>query len=322
MQLHRVNGMWKCINCGSTSAERPTFCRNCGLVQAGIGTHEKYQILENYCYPLSLIMRNNDIPHYFIDACAGSGKVQAYDKDVYLDGSPLIMAKTRDRVEEKIIDKTRTKHVRCIFIEINPKTRGLLEKWTCDYPNCEIIEGDCNRKLPNILDRLDSERWKPFAFIYVDPFGLGDPPIMMETLRRVLERNYTELFIQLSVDGLIRAAGWLKYRDSRDSVKRRKAQTFCETLGLVIGDDRIDEFCEKWLTWRQGDKEIKSLKYYISGLRNYFPHIEYVGIPIGSKSPVYYLIYTSRKLTGKKIMQGIITNAKRKGSETLERWFG
>jgi len=313
--------MWKCINCGSTSLERPTFCKNCGLVQAGIGTHEKYQILENYCYPLSLIMRNNNITHYFIDACAGSGKVQGHHEDRYLDGSPLIMAKTRDRVEESIRDKTKTNHVKCIFIEVNPKTRNLLEKWTCDFPNCEIIRGDCNQELPKVLDRLDSEEWKPFAFIYVDPFGLGEPPIMMDTLKRVLERDYTELFIQFSVDGLIRTAGWLKHRESRDLRKREKAQTFYETLRLVIGDDRIEDFCKKWSIWQQGEKEIKALKYYVSGLCKYFPHVECVGIPIGSKSPVYYLTYTTRKKTGKKIMQEIMTKARRKGSETLERWF-
>ena len=313
--------MWKCINCGSTSSERPTFCKDCGLVQAGVGTHEKYQILESYCHPLSLIMRNRKLDHYFIDACAGSGKVQAYRKDEYLDGSPLIMSKTRDWVEEKIRDKSKPKHVKCILIEVNPKTRNLLERWTCDFPDCEIIPGDCNRELPKVLDRVDSEWWKPFAFIYVDPFGLGDPPIMMETLRRVLERDYTELFIQLSVDALIRASGWLKHLDSPDSEKRKKAESFCETVRLVIGDDRIEEFCEKWSRWREGEKESKTLQYYVSGLCNYYPHVECVGIPVGSKSPVYYLVYTSRNETGKKIMQGIIMTAKRKGTESLERWF-
>lgn len=266
-------------------------------------------------------MRNRNLDHYFIDACAGSGKVQAYDKDEYLDGSPLIMAKTRDWVEEKIRDKTKTKDVKCIFIEVNRKTRILLEKWTCDLPDCEIIRGDCNRELPKVLDRLDSKWWKPFAFIYVDPFGLGDPPIMMETLRRVLERNYTELFIQLGVDALIRTSGWLKHLDSRDPQQRKKAESFCETLSLVIGDDRIEEFCEKWLRWREGDKESKALQYYVDGLCNYFPHVECVGIPVGSKRPVYYLVYTTRKEVGRKIMRKIITTAKRKGTESLERWF-
>lgn len=310
-----------CINCGSTSSERPTFCKKCGLVQAGIGTREKYQILESYCHPFSLIMRNNNIEHYFIDACAGSGRIQAYYSDCYTDGSPIIMAKTRNHVEEKIRDKTKTKHAKCIFIEVNPEAHSLLEKYTCDFENCERILGDCNRELPNLLDRIDNEFWKPFAFIYVDPFGLGDPPIMMETLKRVLERDYTELFIQLSVDGLIRTSGWLKHLESQDPQKRQKAESYYQTLKLVIGDDRIEEFYNEWLRWRMGEKESKSLEYYISGLCHYFPHVECLGIPIGSKRPVYYLIYTTRNRTGKKIMQNVIISAKRRGTKSLEKWF-
>jgi three-Cys-motif partner protein len=321
MQLHLVGIMWKCLNCGTTHAERPTFCNVCGLVQAGIGTREKYQILESYCRPLSLIMRNQGITHYFIDACAGSGKIQSYDNDAFLDGSPLIMAKTREWVQGKIRDKDKPKEANCIFIEISPRTFKLLEESTCGAPNCERILGDCNYALPKILDRLDSERFSPFAFIYVDPFGLGDPPIMMETLRRVLERHYTELFIQLSVDGLIRVSGWLPNLKSEDSTLREKAESYCKTLGLFIGNDRMQEFCKEWEKWREGEKEAKALQYYISGLTSYFPHVEYVGIPVGSARPVYYLVYTTRNETGKKIMQNVIAKTKRKGMEPLEKWM-
>jgi three-Cys-motif partner protein len=291
------------------------------LVQAGIGTLEKYKILEDYCHPLSLIMRNNNMTHYLIDACAGSGKVQSHNDKGLIDGSPIIMSKTRDWVQAKIKDKTKTQEVKCIFIEINPKTYKLLEKSTCNASNCERIPEDCNKALPKILDRLDNETRKPFAFIYVDPFGLGDPPIMMETLKRVLERDYTELFIQLTVDGLIRASGWLPHRHSKDATKRQKAESFCNTLRLFIGDDRIDEFCKEWEKWREGEKETMALKYYISGLTRYYPHVEYVEIPVGSTKPSYYLVYTTRNDTGKKIMQGIITKAKRRGSESLERFL-
>jgi len=313
--------MWKCLNCGAVHVERPNFCNNCGLVQAGVGTLEKYNILENYCHPLSLIMRNNNITHYLIDACAGSGRVQAYDDKGLVDGSPVIMARTKEWVQATIKDKTKTEEANCIFIEINPKTYKLLEESTCNALNCERILGDCNQALPKILDRFDSETRKPFAFIYVDPFGLGDPPIMMETLRRVLERDYTELFIQLTVDGLIRASGWLPHRNSEDPTKRKKAESFCNTLRLFIGDDRIDDFCKEWERWREGEKEAKALQYYISGLTKYFPHVEHVEIPLGSARPVYYLVYTTRKDTGRRIMQGIITKAKRRGTESLERFF-
>lgn len=313
--------MWKCKNCGSTSSERPNFCKKCGLVQAGIGTHEKYQILEEYCHPLSLIMRNKHIDHYFIDACAGSGIVQAYYRDEYLDGSPLIMVKTKNWVQETIKNKSKPKQAKCIFIEVNPEAFNLLEKHTCDFAECERILGDCNNILPEVLNRLDGEKRKPFTFIYIDPFGLGDPPIKMETLRRVLERDYTELFIQFTADGLIRTSGWLKHLDSQDPQKRMKAKSYHNTLRCVIGNDRIQEYYRNWFRWREGEKETKAFQYYISGLRDYFQHVEYIGIPVGSARPVYYLIYTSRNETGKKIMQYIILKAKRKGSEDLTKWM-
>jgi len=90
---------------------------------------------------------------------------------------------------------------------------------------------------------------------------------------------------------------------------------------LFIGDDRIDEFCKEWERWREGEKETQTLKYYVSGLTKYYPHVEYVEIPVGSTKPVYYLVYTTRNPTGRKIMQNIITSARRKGTESLEKWF-
>ena len=90
---------------------------------------------------------------------------------------------------------------------------------------------------------------------------------------------------------------------------------------MFIGDDRIEEFYNGWKQCREGEKENRALDYYISGLTSYFPHVETIGIPVGSKRPVYYLVYTTRNSTGKKIMQGIIAKAKRKGTERLERWL-
>ena len=316
--------MWKCINCGFTASQKPIkppLCRNCGLIQAGVGTEEKYKILEDYCHPLSLIMRNRNLDHYFIDACAGSGKVQAFGRDEYLDGSPLIMAKTRYWVEKKIKDKSKPKHVKCIFIEVNPKTYELLKRWTRRFPDCKLISGDCNQVLPQVLDNIESEIWKPFAFIYIDPFGLGDPPIKMETLRRILEREYTELFLQLNIDALIRVAGWLRHLDDPDKRLRQQAESFYEILKVFIGSERIEDFRDKWSKWRKGERESKTLEYYISGLSSYYPFNEHIGIPVGSKRPVYYLIYTTRNETGRKIMRSVMMKARRRGAESLERWL-
>ena len=278
-------------------------------------------ILQEYCHPLSLIMRKQNLDHYFIDACAGSGKVQAYSTDDYLDGSPLIMAKTREWVENTIKDKSKSKHVKCIFIEINPETYELLKKETQDYPNCEVFLGDCNQLLPNILDKLNSGQWKPFAFIYIDPFGLGAPPISKETIKHVLEREHAELFMHLNVDALIRVAGWLRHLDNSDKRLQQQAVSYYNTLRAVFGEDRIEEFHSQWLSWREGEREKKTLDYYLARLRDYYPYVQHIEIPVGSKRPVYYLAYTSRNMTGKKIMEGIMMKARRKGAESLEKWF-
>lgn len=313
--------MWKCVNCGKESQDRPRACSNCGLIQAGIGTVEKYAILDDYCHPLSLIMRNQNFDHYFIDACAGSGIVQANHTDTLLDGSPLIMAKTRDWVENKIKDKSKRKQVNSIFLEFNKKTLDLLTQTVGKYPGCEIERGDCNVLLPRILDRIENETRRPFCFIYIDPFGLGDPVIRMETLKRVLERGFTELFIHLDINAVIRSAGWLKYLNSPDEALKKKAQSFCDTLGLVLGEEKIEEFCANWSKWPRGTRERRSLEYYLVGLEGYYKYIEHIGIPVGTREPVYYLVFATRNQTGHRIMKGIMDKARRRGAEDLSKWF-
>ena len=66
-------------------------------------------------------MRSKGKKHYFIDACAGSGIVQECSGKRILNGSPLIFAKTREKVEQTIRDKTKKPELQCKFIENNKK---------------------------------------------------------------------------------------------------------------------------------------------------------------------------------------------------------
>ena len=59
----------------------------------------------------------------------------------------------------------------------------------------------------------------------------------METLKLVLERGFTELFIHLDMNAVIRSAGWLRHLDSPDESLKKKARSFCDTLGLVLGEE-------------------------------------------------------------------------------------
>jgi len=314
--------MWQCINCKNTLEERPNVCRRCGLVQAGIGTEDKYLILKQYCHALSLIMRSHDIDHYFIDACAGSGRVQAYGRDEYIDGSPLIMLKTRDYVQQKIRDKTKQKHVRCIFIEANEKTYKLLKEWTEGFPSREkVILGDCNKELPEVLDEIERERRKPFAFIYIDPFAMGDPIIKMETSLRVLERDFTELFLQLDAIGIARVFGWME-KENRDDPDQKLGVKRCEeNLRAFLSDEVFEKLHSEWPRLQKGEKGREILKHYIQYVGRYFPRIKYTEIPIGSELPSYYLIFATRNEIGEKIMSDIIGRARREKHRGLGQYL-
>lgn len=315
--------MWQCMHCRCKKPERPDTCPACGLVQAGEGTQDKYEILESYCHPLSLIMRNHGFSHYFIDACAGSGYVQAFEENKLIKGSPIIMAETREWVENTIKDKTKTPSVECIFIEINQKTRELLEKWTNRYQDfIKVIQGDCNTELEKILNKFDSDAPKPFTFIYVDPFGLGSPVIQKRTVERILERQYTELFMHFSWWGVDRSAGYfLRNHNSPDPTVRKTAKTIGETLDIFLD---LKEWPEIWQKYSRNPKKRRDeiLKYYLVSLEKYFKHVEYIEIPVGSEYPSYYLIFTTRNETGRKIMKHIMERKRRRGAESLEKWFG
>jgi len=306
---------WKCVNCGLERDERPRACPKCGLVQAGKWTHQKYGILEEYCHPLCLIMRNQGIEHYCIDACAGSGVVQLFEKPELTDGSPLIMAKTRGWVENTIKDKTKQPSVQCKFIEVDSNTYELLKKHIAPYLEfVECINDDCNKELPLCLDKIPNA----FTLVYIDPFGLGDPVIQYETLEQVLDRSFTELFIHFSWEGISRAAGQLENVDHPNETIRKAARSTIETINSYMKGTQWQEIWKTQPSWRRR-KAI--LELYLSGLKEHYKFIEYVEIPIGSKDPDYYLIFTTRNPTGSKIMKNIIEKKRRKGATPLEKWF-
>jgi three-Cys-motif partner protein len=307
---------WTCCVCGHKEPDRPRrICPNCHIVQASADTRHKYEVLEKYCPPLSLIMRNQEIPHFFVDACAGSGIVQSWD-DRAIDGSPLIMAKTRSIVENEIKDKTKKEEVRCVFIEYDEQTYTRLLKNTEPYQSfCTRLRGDTNELLPNQLNKIKDA----FALIYIDPFGVGNPVIRFETVKRVLERSHTELFIHFSLEAVERSAGLLKNLESNDSTKRSQAEETVHTIDSYMNG-------QSWRNaWTEGvsasDRRKRLLDLYVSSLRKYYDNIKWMEMPIGRRDPDTYLIFTTRNPTGGKIMQAIMDKARRDGTVDLTDWF-
>jgi three-Cys-motif partner protein len=306
--------MWKCASCGCSREEKPTSCPECGLVQAGLWTDQKYEILNDYCHPLSHIMRNQGIKHYFIDACAGSGVIQ--DQSDIIDGSPLIMAKTPEYVQNKIKNKTKEPSVECIFIEINTKTYSHLCKSLDKYRNfVQTTNADANSILISTLDKLQSA----FTFVYIDPFGLGDPVIKYETIKHVLERRFTELFLHFSWEGVSRTAGLLSNIDHHDQTLQKQARSAIATLNLFMGGDIWQEIWRRKMEPSVKRKSILDL--YLNGLKTYYDFPTPIEIPLNSRDPDFYLVFTTRNETGNKIMNDIVNRKRRKGSAKMEDFF-
>jgi len=290
------------------------------MIRTGPGTRQKYEILEAYLPALSLIMRNQGYEHYLIDACAGSGIVRLGETERIIDGSPLIMAKTREEVQKRIKDKTKQPQANCVFIECHPKTFSLLEKTVAPFSTyCRCVHGDCNEKLDTVLDSItsDTKSRNHFAFVYIDPFGLGTPTIRQETLQKALQRPFTELFIHFSWEGVSRVAGMLSNVDSLDDRRREAARSYCSTLDSYL----TPAWCEIEAKKLPSDERRTAyVQLYKTTLQSYYPRVNKVEIPTGEKDPYYFLFFATRNPTGEQIMQNIIAKVRRRGAALLQRF--
>ncbi len=307
----------KCPNCKSEwgGSEK---CASCGMIRTGPGTLQKYEILADYLPALSLIMRNQGYEHYLIDACAGSGIVRLNESSRIIDGSPLIMAKAREVVQTRIKDKTKEHQAKCIFIEFHSKTFDLLKTTIAPFSSyCRCVPGDCNQELDTELEGITSDLMPKnhFAFVYMDPFGLGAPTIQQSTLERVLTRKFTELFVHFSWEGVSRVAGSLRNLDAQNETLRKTATSQCQTL-------------DSYLTPAWREIEVKNMRpderrsafvnLYRTTLQEYYPRVDQVEIPTGAKDPHYYLFFATRNEAGEEIMRNIITKARRRGAASLQ----
>jgi len=247
----------------------------------------KYGILNDYLPALSTIVGKRGWPHWFIDACAGSGKVQI-DNDL-VDGSPLIMAKVREKVQRPSL--------RCIFIERHEKTYDSLIEAIRPYSEfSECIHGDCNEKL---FEKLGEIPDRHFAFIFLDPFGLGDPIIKRETVTKLMERPSTEILMTLSWKGISQVGGYAFKRYDFDE----RARAMAETLDTFFGGREGWWGIESSYYPHPYQKRRVYLELYKQELQRHYDYVEDIEVPPGSSNPVYYLIFTTRHPKGQEIIQ-------------------
>lgn len=95
------------------------------------------------------------------------------------------------------------------------------------------------------------------------------------------------------------------------------SQSVVETLDLFHGEWRNLER-RKFSSAKEKSKAFVEL--YIKEWREHYPYINYIEIPLRSKNPIYYLIFTTRNKIGNKIQTEIIEKERRMGMVPLTEW--
>lgn len=220
--------MWTCSYCSKKYDKAPGWRRNrtepynkcskCGFTLGrSRATVIKLEILTN------IVKANNyDL---FIDACAGSGKVQLYDGKI-IDGSLLLM-------EEIAKQKNHPSHV--IAIECEKKTFELLEKFTSGS-NTQLIFGDCNDHLLKLANGTLR------TLVFIDPFGWGVPAIDRKKLIKLSQTPNTDLLFNFAYR-ISRNMGYVKKNlDSKKQSNKLTSHTWKKHLDTFWGTS-------EWMRW-------------------------------------------------------------------------
>jgi len=259
----------------------------CGEMEEGIleikeHTLKKHRILRKYlgaCNTFHKKYKN----FVYIDTHGGSGKVSL--KGEIREGSPLISRKTIDS------------EYPCHIIEIKKDRFQLIEESVKDLPNINVIQGDCNEKIGEILE--ETKDWK-FKLCFVDPDGLveeriGCPQVSWETIEKISQSPKTEILLNFPLQAMHQCGGYCLARPEDP-----KSMKYEEDITTFFGMDG----------WKKvGIHKRKLLNLY---LEKRLDSYKYKGaILIRSKeknAPLYYLIYATHSPVGAKIMRDIMRN--------------
>lgn len=276
--------MWKCIHCGKKLDKRPENmkCPSCGITLGRTSaTKEKLRVLRDVCE-----LNNYDV---FVDACAGSGKVQLLNGKV-IEGSALVI----DNAAKK-----RTPPATRIFIEQDQKTFRLLRwrSWGKADSEATFINDDCNSHL------LDVVNGKAKTLIFLDPFGYGLPAIRRDvvleisrtpntdllinfTWRIAREMGYARTYLYCSIDNCPSPTkAGEKFGSCDLCPNRRRAISYERSATVWWGQ-------QEWLNWGT----LKAREYaerYAYPLRKH-NEVETYPVPRYSRKPTYQLIFATK----------------------------
>jgi len=253
-----------------------------GHLEVSDHAKHKYNILDKYLRACKRVYEKYGNFEY-IDTQGGSG--QGVLNGQYIAGSPRIAG---------ALDPSFPCHI----IEVDKKRFATLQQSMAAFSNVEVINGDCNIEIDNILSKIPT--WK-FIFCFIDPSSLvydEDPSMRCDQLswntimKIATSHPKTELLINFPSYAITREIGV-----TRNPANEKQRQGIEARLNTFFGTTE----------WREIPNEGRTLlDFFMSRLRKPPNHYEYGGailIRNSSNAPMYYLVYCSHSPIGIKIMK-------------------
>lgn len=243
-------------------------------------------MLEKYLKTWFPILASANGRLLYIDGFAGRGE---YNDGSF--GSPIVAMKAYQEISHMI---KKPVEIVFVFVEENPDNcsnlTAVVEKQRENFPsitNIEIVNSDFDSYINRILD--EHANLAP-AFFFIDPFGYSDIP--MSTIKRILSRPKTEVFINLMAREMNRFVG-VPHQD----------KNFDALFGTNIWRDAIEYKGER------RDAFLRDL--YLSSLLASGAAKHAIPFKICEDrkcSTLYHLIYATNYFKGIHIMKGIMYN--------------
>ncbi len=273
-------------------------------------TKTKLIILKDYLSAWSKILCRQSWCRqlYYVDCFAGRGKYHNNGEADSELGSPLIALETAKAIKDKY-----GKDIRCIFVEEDKKVFSDLKNFVRPYIDyglrVELINGDINEKIDDVLKRVSGH--SPI-FFFIDPNGIN---IRREMLKKSLgiPNVAKEFLINYISKGVERCYAFGKKAEEDLPIHIHKR---------AIGNlRRIKEFFGK--DWESlTDKEKENLKVYlniVADSNENAPERHKLGAKIidicyNKGRNKYYLIFLSRNVNAKGIIEDIYMKVKNDGT--------
>lgn len=149
----------------------------------GPWTEEKLQMFMDYLNAYLTALKNQPFEKVYIDAFAGTGTIK-----INLEEEHVIAGSASRVLSAKL------KFDRYYFIEYdNKKVQELRKMVEEEFPDCvgkvEILQGDANIRLPEILDQIDWKKTR--GLLFIDPFATA---FRWESLEKVARTEAIDLW--------------------------------------------------------------------------------------------------------------------------------